>query len=161
MAMTKEKRAKLEAAGFKLTDTKDWIGLTIEESRIVEMRVALAQELEKIRKEKGITQEIPQQAILHKTGIIAESGASTAQKEAAKHKTARISLSDAMGVAPVKSEGAPMKTIRIKRPDSLPAAAPASAEATEGKPNQFHKSETSPVFSFLFQRPVPSRVRRG
>ena len=45
MSMTKEKRAKLEAAGFKLTDTKDWIGLTIEESRIVEMRVALAQEL--------------------------------------------------------------------------------------------------------------------
>ena len=56
MAMTREKRAKLEAAGFKLTNTKDWIGLTIEESRIVEMRIALAQELEKIRKEKGITQ---------------------------------------------------------------------------------------------------------
>lgn len=56
MAMTREKRAKLEAMGFKLTDTKDWIGLTVEECRIVEMRVALAQELEKIRKEKGITQ---------------------------------------------------------------------------------------------------------
>ncbi len=56
MAMTKEKRAKLEAAGFKLTDTKDWIGLTIEESKIVEMRVALAKELEKMRKEKGLTQ---------------------------------------------------------------------------------------------------------
>ena len=56
MAMTREKRAKLEAAGFKLTNTKDWIGLTIEENRIVEMRVALAQELEKVRKEKGITQ---------------------------------------------------------------------------------------------------------
>ena len=74
------------------------------------------------QKLKGITQEIPQQAILHKTGIIAEGGASVAQKEAAKHKTARISLSDAMGVAPVKDEAAPMKTIRIKRPIDIPGA---------------------------------------
>ena len=74
------------------------------------------------QKLKGITQEIPQQAILHKTGIIAESGQSDAQKEAAKHKTARISLSDAMGVAPVKNEAAPMKTIRIKRPIDIPGA---------------------------------------
>ena len=93
------------------------------------------------QKLKGITQEIPQQAILHKTGIIAEGGASEAQKEAAKHKTARISLSDAMGVAPVKNEAAPMKTIRIKRPINIPGAtaslkpqvppsvAPAAAEA--------------------------------
>lgn len=65
---------------------------------------------------KGITQEIPAQAILRKTGIIAEGAMSDAQKEAAKHKTARISLSDAIGVAPVKNENAPMKTIRIKRP---------------------------------------------
>jgi len=47
---------------------------------------------------------------------------SDAQKEAAKHKTARISLSDAMGVAPVKEENAPMKTIKIKRPAGLASA---------------------------------------
>lgn len=82
------------------------------------------------QKLKGVTQEIPQQAVLHKTGIIAESGLSDAQKEAAKHKTARISLSDAMGVAPVKDEAAPMKTIRIKRPVDIPSAtAPAAAPA--------------------------------
>ena len=74
------------------------------------------------QKLKGITQEIPQQAILRKTGIIAEGAMSEAQKEAAKHKTARISLSDAMGVAPVKNENAPMKTIRIKRPVGIPGA---------------------------------------
>ena len=78
------------------------------------------------QKLKGITQEIPQQAILHKTGIIAEGVMSDAQKEAAKHKTARISLADAMGVAPVKDEAAPMKTIRIKRPINIPSAAAAS-----------------------------------
>lgn len=76
------------------------------------------------QKLKGVTQSIPQQAILHKTGIIAESAAQTeAQKEAAKHKTSRISLSDAMGVAPVKESAAPMKTIRIKRPVNMPSPA--------------------------------------
>jgi len=79
------------------------------------------------QKLKGITQEIPQQAILHKTGIIAEGAMSETQKEASKHKTARISLSDAMGVAPVKNETAPMKTIRIKRPVDIAAPAPSPA----------------------------------
>ena len=86
------------------------------------------------QKLKGVTQEIPQQAILRKTGIIAEGAMSDAQKEAAKHKTARISLSDAMGVAPVKNDAAPMKTIRIKRPVNIqnPTGSlkpPVSAEA--------------------------------
>ena len=95
------------------------------------------------QKLKGITQEIPAQAILRKTGIIADGVMSDAQKEAAKHKTARISLSDAMGVAPVKNENAPLKTIRIKRPVDIssggtaplkpqpPVAAPAPAPAPE------------------------------
>lgn len=111
---------------------------------------AAAKPLEQLKtvtqKLKGITQEIPQQAILHKTGIIAEGSMEDAQKEAAKNKTSRISLSDAMGVAPVKNENTPMKTIRIKRPVDLPnstqplkpqpalrpvAAVPASAPAAE------------------------------
>ena len=90
------------------------------------------------QKLKGITQQIPQQAILRKTGIIADAAMSEAQKEAAKHKTARISLSDAMGVAPVKDEHAPMKTIRIKRPIDIPttppASAPEAAAATAAEP---------------------------
>jgi len=72
------------------------------------------------QKLKEGTQQIPQQAVLHKTGIIAETALTDAQKEAAKHATSRISLSDAMGVAPVQSENAPMKTIRIKRPVDIP-----------------------------------------
>ena len=86
------------------------------------------------QKLKGITQQIPQQAILRKTGIIADAAMSEAQKEAAKHKTARISLSDAMGVAPVKDEHAPMKTIRIKRPIDIPTAPPASAPEAAAAP---------------------------
>lgn len=82
------------------------------------------------QKLKGVTQELPQQAILHKTGIIASQEMTEAQKMASKARTARISLSDAIGVAPVKSEPAPMKTIRIKRPVDLPAPAPAAPVAS-------------------------------
>lgn len=84
---------------------------------------------------KSITSAIPQQAILRRTGIIAESDLTEAQKLAAKARTARISLSDAMGVAPVQNENAPMKTIRIKRPVDIPGAkapaAPAAAPAAD------------------------------
>ena len=93
------------------------------------------------QKLKGITQEIPQQAILRKTGIIAEGAMTDAQKEAAKHKTARISLSDAMGVAPVKNESAPMKTIRIKRPISIPGA----TTPLKPQPQAAPAAETAPV----------------
>ena len=95
---------------------------------VAEMPKPMEQLKSVTQKLKGITQSIPQQAILRKTGIIADAAMSEAQKEAAKHKTARISLSDAMGVAPVKDEHAPMKTIRIKRPIDIPTA-PKPAEA--------------------------------
>ena len=88
------------------------------------------------QKLKGVTQEIPQQAILHKTGIIADQDLTEAQKQASKSRTARISLSDALGVAPVQNEAAPIKTIRIKRPDAIakPAAAPAAPAPAEESP---------------------------
>ena len=78
------------------------------------------------QKLKGITQEIPAQAILHKTGIIADQALTEAQKQASKSRTARISLSDALGVAPV-AEQKPIKTIRIKRPVDLQNPSPSAA----------------------------------
>lgn len=79
------------------------------------------------QKLKGVTQQIPQQAILHKTGIIAEQQLTDAQKLASKSRTSRISLSDAIGASPIQNEIAPMKTIRIKRPVDLNSA-PTSVE---------------------------------
>lgn len=96
------------------------------------------------QKLKGLTQPIPAQAILHKTGIISEAAQTEAQKEAAKHKTARISLSDAMGVAPVKSEPAPMKTIRIKRPVNLPGSTSA-ALAPQARPAEAAAPAAAPA----------------
>ena len=94
------------------------------------------------QKLKGITQAIPPQAVMHKTGIISDGAVTPEQKEAAKHKTARISLSEAIGVAPVKNENVPMKTIRIKRPIDIagatkplaPIAKPAAAPTAEAAP---------------------------
>ena len=119
------------------------------------------------QKLKGITQEIPQQAILHKTGIIAEGGAmSDAQKEAAKHKTARISLSDAMGAAPVKNEAAPMKTIRIKRPINIPTPTssltpqPPAPAATPAAPAAPAPAPTAAPVAEKPAEPAPTLTQR-
>lgn len=54
--MKEAKKKILEANGYKVTDSADWLGLSKEEAQLVEMRAALAQELEKVRRAKGITQ---------------------------------------------------------------------------------------------------------
>jgi len=54
--MTEAKKKILEANGYQVTDSAEWLGLSREEAQIVDMRVALAQELERVRKAKGITQ---------------------------------------------------------------------------------------------------------
>ena len=120
--------AKIDAAGVAKLPTveapavkRDEPIVTPEPPKPMEALKSVTQKL------KGITQSIPQQAILHKTGIIADGAVSEAQKEAAKHKTARISLADALGAAPVKNENAPMKTIRIKRPIDIPGATKTAA----------------------------------
>ena len=68
------------------------------------------------QKLKGVTQEIPQQAILRKTGIIADQDLTEAQKQASKSRTARISLSDALGVAPVQPRLQPLRErLRLRK----------------------------------------------
>ena len=109
------------------------------------------------QKLKGVTQQIPQQAILHKTGIIADTAMTEAQKESAKHKTARIALSDAIGVAPVKDEHAPMKTIRIKRPiDIAPSPAAKAAAAAPVAPAPAPAEPATAASSAETSAPAPA-----
>ena len=54
--MTEAKKKVLEAKGYRVTDSVDWLGLSKEEAQIVDMRVALAQELERVRKARDMTQ---------------------------------------------------------------------------------------------------------
>ena len=89
----------------------------------------------------AVSDQMPAQAVLRKTGIIAEGIITPAQQQAAKSKTSRISLESAIGVAPAKESPAPLKTIRLRRPTDLkhpapsplkpagPVAAPAAAPA--------------------------------
>lgn len=127
---------------------------------VAEMPKPMEQLKSVTQKLKGITQSIPQQAILRKTGIIADAAMSEAQKEAAKHKTARISLSDAMGVAPVKDEHAPMKTIRIKRPIDIPTT-PKTPEAASTAAESSAEPAASESAATMTQRKTLRIARPG
>ena len=54
--MNVEKMKRIKAAGYKVTTADEWLGLTPEESQLVDIRLALADQLEEVRKEKGISQ---------------------------------------------------------------------------------------------------------
>ena len=63
MINTKKKKA-LESAGYKVTDAAEWLELSPEEEVIVNIRVNFAMEIERVCKERGITQ----QALAEKIG---------------------------------------------------------------------------------------------
>jgi transcriptional regulator with XRE-family HTH domain len=54
--MDEGKRRRLEAAGFKVADTAEFLGLTEEESRWIELRLALSASLRRVREQRGMTQ---------------------------------------------------------------------------------------------------------
>ena len=56
MAMKKTKRARLEAAGWNVGSAEDFLGLTKEESALIEMKLGLAQSLRKRRVGRRLTQ---------------------------------------------------------------------------------------------------------
>ncbi|MBR0055761.1 MAG: XRE family transcriptional regulator [Kiritimatiellae bacterium] len=55
--MDKAKLEKLKKAGMAVTGTAEWIGLSPEESAVVDMRIRLAREVERLRHVKGMTQK--------------------------------------------------------------------------------------------------------
>ena len=62
--MDAKKRKQLVAAGYQITDSAGWLGLTPQEETIVIMRVNLALEIERVRKAANMTQ----QALAEKIG---------------------------------------------------------------------------------------------
>jgi DNA-binding XRE family transcriptional regulator len=54
--MDAKKKKKLEDAGWKIGDAKDFLGLTPRELEYIELKMSLARSLSRIRKEKNITQ---------------------------------------------------------------------------------------------------------
>ena len=54
--MKKAKRARLEAAGWKVGTVRQFLGLTDEEAAFVDLKLALARNLRSRRERKGLTQ---------------------------------------------------------------------------------------------------------
>ena len=93
----------------------------------------------------AVSDQMPAQAVLRKTGIIAEGIITPAQQQAAKSKTSRISLEAAIGVAPAKESAAPLKTIRLRRPADLKHPAPTPMKpsgASEATPTSITSAST-------------------
>jgi predicted XRE-type DNA-binding protein len=55
--MDKETQKRLEAAGFRLGDAEDFLGLTEEERRLVELRLAVSRTVRRLREQQGMTQQ--------------------------------------------------------------------------------------------------------
>lgn len=54
--MDHDKRAALEATGFRVTTVADFLGLSEEENDLVELRVALSQEIRRLRESQNLSQ---------------------------------------------------------------------------------------------------------
>ena len=54
--MDPRKVKRLEAAGWKVGTVEEFLGLTPEDMRYIDMKIALADSLKKGRKERGMTQ---------------------------------------------------------------------------------------------------------
>jgi len=54
--MKVDTKRKLEAAGWRVGDAKDFLGLTAEEAEFVEIKLALARRLRRLREEHNWTQ---------------------------------------------------------------------------------------------------------
>jgi len=54
--MNEKRRAAFEAAGFRVGDAEDFLELTDEERRLVELRLAVSRAVRRRRKEQHLTQ---------------------------------------------------------------------------------------------------------
>ena len=55
--MNRAKRIRLKAAGFRVSDAEDFLGLTEEERQLVELRLAVSRAVRNQREKHGVTQQ--------------------------------------------------------------------------------------------------------
>jgi ribosome-binding protein aMBF1 (putative translation factor) len=55
--MNRHKRRLLKTAGFRLGDAADFLGLSAEEQAIVELRVAVGQQVRTLREKRRLSQQ--------------------------------------------------------------------------------------------------------
>ena len=56
MSMNEEKKSRLEANGWKVGSTEEFLGLTPEEAAYVDLRLRLSDAVRQLRQEKRLTQ---------------------------------------------------------------------------------------------------------
>jgi ribosome-binding protein aMBF1 (putative translation factor) len=56
--MDKRKRAALEAAGFRIGDAEDFLALTDEERRLVDLRLTVSRVIRRLRERQHLTQQM-------------------------------------------------------------------------------------------------------
>ncbi|MHB1155771.1 MAG: helix-turn-helix domain-containing protein [Phycisphaerales bacterium] len=108
--MKSDKRKRLEAAGWKVGSTRQFLNLSDEESTFIEMKLALARGLRKQRESQNLTQ----------TELARRIGSS--QSRVAKMESADPSVSLDLLVQSLLSLGAgPQDVARLLRPVSRAA----------------------------------------
>ena len=55
--MKREKRARLERAGWRVGDAADFLRLDAEEARLIELKLVLAAGVRRLRERRGLTQQ--------------------------------------------------------------------------------------------------------
>jgi DNA-binding XRE family transcriptional regulator len=55
--MKQRQRDKLRKLGYRVTDTKEFLGLSDEEAALIDLKISLSEKLKKTRRLKGITQQ--------------------------------------------------------------------------------------------------------
>ena len=55
--MKKSVREKIQKSGYKVTDVKDFLGLSDEEMAVIDLKISLIQKLREVRKACGVTQK--------------------------------------------------------------------------------------------------------
>jgi DNA-binding XRE family transcriptional regulator len=55
--MKQSKREKLRRAGYRVTSTQEFLGLSDEEMLLIELKISLIEKLKKTRSEKQVTQQ--------------------------------------------------------------------------------------------------------
>ncbi len=97
--MKKEKRKRLERAGWKVGDAKDFLQLDDAEMAVIELRVSLAKEL----RERRRTQKISQEAFAKRIG--------SSQSRVAKMEAGDPSVSIDLLIRSLLSAGSTKKEI--------------------------------------------------
>lgn len=117
--MKASKKKKLEAAGWKVGTTAEFLGLSDAEEMLINMKVALAKQVKAMRQEKGITQQ-------RLANLIGSS-----QSRIAKLETADRSVSLELLIRSLASMGATRQQIGTVMGTRIPTNAKKAAKVSK------------------------------